>query len=547
MNSQVSKFAYAMNASASTANGAVSLATPDPSGVSSGRLSLFFKSVRGLNAPRQYQYMVEATQENIVDSFLLAFHIRDCRGGKGEREIGRRCLIWLFINKPCLFKKVVKLLPEYGRWDDLLQFFPGVLDLSDISFVRANYVSTVQDNKSLCSLRELQVQIVHLFANQLKSDLQLMKQGLPCSLAAKWAPTEGDSLDRKSGVFKCLADEMKVSPRNLRKTYLTPLRAYLKIVERYMCDGKWGDIEYNKVPSCAIKRLKKSFEKHDKDRFQAWRNALQKNDPSIAKVNAAQLQPHELVKEMRTRGHADGVCEAQWRIMEEECMKNGSFNNDLVVVDTSISMHTPGYLPFDVACALGLLISKCSTGKFKNHVMTFNTIPAFAVIRDGSVYQRWSQLSKISWGGSTNIQATFKLIISRGKQYGLTQEDMPKRLWIVSDMQFDDVNGHGNSTNFEAIEEMYADSGYTRPQIIFWNVNGSSSDFPVTVDDNGTAMISGFSPVIMKEILDGKTTFSPYSIMRKTLDSLRLRPVRVALGVETDVIDTDDEEQKTDV
>jgi len=101
-----------MNASASTANGAVSLATPDASGVSSGRLSLFFKSVRGLNAPRQYQYMVEASQESTVDAFLLAFHIRDCRGGKGERDLGRRCLIWLFINEPLLFAKVAKLLQE---------------------------------------------------------------------------------------------------------------------------------------------------------------------------------------------------------------------------------------------------------------------------------------------------------------------------------------------------------------------------------------------------------------------------------------------------
>ena len=116
MTSQSSNFAYAMAASATTANGAVSLATPDPSSESSGRLSLFFKSVRGLNAPRQYQYMVDASQESVTDAYLLAFHTRDCRGGKGERELGRRCLVWLFINYPRLFAKVAKLLPEYGRW-----------------------------------------------------------------------------------------------------------------------------------------------------------------------------------------------------------------------------------------------------------------------------------------------------------------------------------------------------------------------------------------------------------------------------------------------
>ena len=414
-----------MAASATTANGAVSLATPDPSGESSGRLSLFFKSVRGLNAPRQYQYMVDASQESVTDAYLLAFHTRDCRGGKGERELGRRCLVWLFINYPRLFAKVAKLLPEYGRWDDVLQFFPGVLDLSNIEFVRANYVSTVPTDKRLVVLRTLQTQMVQLFGRKLQEDLENMTQGKPCSLAAKWAPTEGDSLDRKSGVFKSLATEMKVSPRALRKQYLTPLRAYLKIVERFMCDREWGEIDYNKVPSCAMKRLKKSFEKHDETRFQEWRYALQKGDPKVAKVIAKQLQPHELVREMRTSCHADGVCAAQWKIMEEECMKNGSLDNDIAVVDTSTSMHSPDYLPYDVACAMGLLISKCSVGKFKHHVLTFNSVPAFAAIKDAPIYDRWRQLSSISWGGSTNIQATFELILNRGKECKLTQDDMP--------------------------------------------------------------------------------------------------------------------------
>ena len=530
MSSQTSKFAYAMNAT--TSNGAVSLVSPDPSGVSSGRVALFFKGVRGLNAPCQYQYMVDSDQESIVDTFLLSFHIRDCRGGKGERELGRRCMIWLFINHPHLFAKVAKFIPEYGRWDDLLQFFPGVLNMSDIDQVRSNYVSNVPTQKSLVVIRTLQYLIVEMFGLKLKDDLACMLEGRPCSLAAKWSPTEGDSLDRHSGVFKTLALSMNVSSRTLRKKYLTPLRSYIKIVERYMCDRKWDEIDYNKVPSCAMKRLKKSFEKHDEIRFKEWRTALRKNDPNVAKVNAKQLQPHEIVKEMREKRHADSVCEAQWKVMEEECMKNGALDNDIVVVDTSASMCSPNYLPLDVACSIGLLIAKCSTGKFKNHVISFNSIPNFHLIKDVPIYERYLQLVGIDWGGSTNIQSTFQMILDSGKKYNLTQEDMPKRLWIISDMQFNMVNGSGASTNFEAIDAMYAASNYTRPQIVFWNVNGASTDFPVSVSDHGTALISGFSPTIMKAVLDGDVSFSPYNIMRKTLDSERLLPVRRALSVE---------------
>ena len=103
---------------------------------------------------------------------------------------------------------------------------------------------------------------------------------------------------------------------------------------------------------------------------------------------------------------------------------------------------------------------------------------------------------------------------------------MPKKMFIISDMQFD--HACDNKTNFELIEEKYQKSGYVRPQIIFWNVNGSSSDFSVSVSDNGTALISGFSTSIMKSVLEGKD-FSPYSIMRITLDDTRLQQVKSRL------------------
>jgi hypothetical protein len=529
MSTQSSKFAYDMNASAFTDNGAVSLTTPDPSRKSSGRVALFFKSVRGLNIPSIYQYMVESNQESTVDSFLLAFHIRDCRGGKGERELGRRALIWLFINQPHLFENIIKLIPEYGRWDDLLQFFPVVLNLENIDRVQANYMSIVPTHDHLLFLQLIQTKVVTFFADKIKEDHAFMLAGKPCSLAAKWAPTEGDSIDRASGVFNLLASEMKVSSRVLRKTYLTPLRYYLKIVERYMCDREWTEIDYNKVPSCAMKRLKKSFENHDETRFREWRDALQNGDPKVAKVNAKQLHPHELVKEMRTKGCADAVCEAQWKVMEEECMKNGSLDDDIVVVDTSASMNSSNCQPLDVACAMGLLIAKCSKGKFANHVISFNDNPRFHVLKDGPIYNRYSQLNNIDWGGSTNLQATFRMILERGKACSLKQDDMPKRLWIISDMQFNKVCGCNILTNFEAIDKMYAESGYTRPQIVFWNVSGSSHDFPVSVGDYGTALISGFSSSVMKAVLEGDYSFSPYGIMRKTLDSDRFLPVRQAL------------------
>ena len=131
MSFTASKFASAMNASASTWNGALSYASPDVSGVCAGRVALFFKAVRGLNTPRLYEYLRTSCQEDLLDTFLLAFHLRDCRGGKGERALGRQALRWLFVNFPLETKNVLSVLPEFGRWDDMLQFFPGALDLTN--------------------------------------------------------------------------------------------------------------------------------------------------------------------------------------------------------------------------------------------------------------------------------------------------------------------------------------------------------------------------------------------------------------------------------
>lgn len=527
----MSKFAQAMNANAYTWNGALSYASPDPTGETSGRLSLFFKGVRGLNVPRLYEYLRDCARESLLDTFLLVFHLRDCRGGKGERELGRRAFVWLFVNYPVEFRRVMHLLPEYGRWDDLIELFPGVLNLTDLDKVRVEYMATIPSVEYLHNLHALQNMAVQLMATQLRQDRQNMLEGKLCSLCAKWTPTEGDSQDHKTKVFKTLAKAVGVSPRSLRKNYNTALRAYLNIVEVYITNNGWDKVNFNTVPSCAMKRLKKAFEKHETARFAEWRAALKLGDPKVAKVNAKQLYPHELVREMRKRGVSDPVTEAQWNVIVDEVRKLGSLKDAVVVVDTSSSMESMECLPLDVAVAMGMVISEVVEGAFHGQVITFNTVPAFQVVPDGSAFDRFRAIRTMPWGGSTNLEGTFKLILSRAQECKLSQEDMPKRLFIVSDMQFNQIDsaldGLSAKTNWERIDSMYRASGYSRPQIVFWNVNGSSTDFPVTAGEQGTALVSGFSPAILKTLLRGEDLDS-MKVLRVALDDPRYDKVRAA-------------------
>ena len=495
-------FAAAMmkNLYTTTWNNAHSLSTPDPNRGTDGRLSLFFKAMRGINENFLYQYLEKSSCEDLIDTFVLVFQTRDCRGGKGERELGRKMFKWLFLNRDSEFEKVLHLISEYGRWDDCLHLFPNVFS----------------DNLTENQLR-IQKQIVKLYGDQLKKDKTLMEKGKPVSICAKWCPSENDSKDKKYKLVKTLCEELNITPRQYRKEYTGPLRSYIKIVEKFMCSGEWDQIELEKVPSCAIKRLKKAFEKHIPDEFNTWKNGLKSG---VTTVKAKQLFPYEIVKEIRTKGYADEVCSTQWHVLEKEVLKHGTFENSVVVVDTSSSMHSPDYLPLDNACALGLIISNAVSGEFHNNVITFNDDPEFIQLVDGDIGSRFNQIKEIPWGGSTNIQKTFDMILEKGLAAGLTEAQMPKRIYIISDMQFDAVNGYGSSTNFEEIDKKYEESPYTRPQIVFWNVNGSSTDFPVTVDDNGTCLISGSSPTILKAILKSKD-FNSLSIMRESFDDER--------------------------
>jgi len=494
-------FAKAMN-STTTWNGAKSLSTPDDNKIYEGRLFLFFKAMRGIFDDNLFNNLEKSAKEDLVDTFLLSFNTRDPRGGKGERELGRKMLKWLFLNYPLQFKKIFELIPEYGRWDDLLIFFPGCLECGDVE-------------------QKIQLSIVKYFAKQLKKDKLLMLEGKPISLCAKWAPTEKDSKDKKYCLVETLCKEMKITKTAYRKEYISPLRYYLQIVERYMCLNLWYDIDYSKVPSCAMKKLKKSFEKHEPELYNEWKNNL---ETGKTKVNAKALYPHELVKEIRQKGFADQVCLAQWKVLENEVKKLGILTNTLVVVDTSGSMQSPNYLPLDISTAIGLLVSNLVEGEFHNHIITFHETPTFVVLRDGDLSERYEQIKRIPWGGSTNLQKTFDMILNKARDANLTNEQMPDKLFIISDMQFNEIEGYSyngvHKTNFEYIDEQYENYGYKRPKIVFWNVNGSSTDFPVSIKDDGTCLISGASSSILESVIKA-TDFNSVSIMRTELDKSR--------------------------
>ena len=520
--------------SARTWNKARSYASPDTAGGASGRLALFFKALRGLSPLHLYQHLRNSAREDVNDTIILALHLRDCRGGKGERELGRLALQWIFVNYNSAFMRVLPLIQEYGRWDDLLHFFPGALDLKDGDRLRGNFDSTITDGQ-LEALRVSQNDVVDVVIDRLKEDAVKMAAGEPCSLLAKWLPTEKSSMDREHSLVKTICSRMQITPKEYRKVYVSPLRTHLDVVERKMCAGDWEEINFSHVPSCAMRRLKKAFQKHDAQRYANWVESLKRGETT---VKAKQLFPHELVSEVLSRRGVDDVTEEQWKVLEAEVESMGSMENTLVVADVSGSMFSglKGAMPIAVSVALALLSANSVKGVFHNHVITFSNTPKFFVVKDGSLASRVNQVKTMEWGMNTDFCAVHRLILEQASRHNLTQEDMPACLLCVSDMQFDqatNLRGHGtNTTNHDAMRQMYEEAGYTMPQLVYWNVNGatgnSDTGFPVGFNDDGVALISGFSPSILRHLLR-TTDLNPYNVMRTTIDSDRYAPVREAL------------------
>ena len=57
--------------------------------------------------------------KTLSQQLKLFFEARDVRGGAGERQIFRDCLLWLCENHRVILNKNIHLISEYGRWDDV--------------------------------------------------------------------------------------------------------------------------------------------------------------------------------------------------------------------------------------------------------------------------------------------------------------------------------------------------------------------------------------------------------------------------------------------
>lgn len=372
--------------------------------------------------------------------------------------------------------------------------------------------------------------ISDFFSESLKSDIGFLNSGefRKVGFAAKWCPSLDSSFDRSTLLCESIA--RRVFPREsdpsyaeieeehyayrvrdrLRKEILVPLRKLLELPEVYMSANRWGELPYERVPSVAMKTYKKLFMKHDQERFAEF---LAKVKEGKAKVAAGALLPHEILS---FQGHnmdtdIDEVAELQWKRMVEDLSKKGKLRNSLAVCDVSGSMCGE---PMEVCVALGLLTSELSEEPWRGNVITFSQNPQMHRIRGEKLQEKVNFVKEMEWEMNTDFQKVFDRILDVAVSAKLEEEKMVKRVFVFSDMEFDQASVNSWETDYEAIQRKYKEKGYgsSVPEIVFWNLRDSRST-PVAGKEKGVALVSGFSKNLLKIFLDGGGVVTPEEVM----------------------------------
>ena len=463
----------------------------------------------------------KAYKENPVYALKCLFYVRDAREGQGERRFFRVAMKDLATYDTEAARRNLKHIPMFGRWDDLYVFVGTSLEKDAFAFMR----------------------------EQLSLDVQCKTP----SLLAKWMKSENTSSAESRYLGNLTRKFLNMSHKQYRKT-LSVLRTRINVLEKLMSEQRWDEIEFDKIPSKAGFKYRNAFARHDVERMKSDKAVMSYEDfvkSADTKVNAKVLYPYECVAEARKlvgwdawHGRMHGVAmDDTNRLMVNKYWDNladyfkGKTFNGMAIVDTSGSMcGSSADAPINVAISLGMYCAEKSVGPYAGHFITFSSDPTFVEVEGVDFCDKVARMAAADWGGSTNVEAAFDMILNVAIKNRCSQDEIPQNLIIISDMEFDNcVTSGARSTSrwgggvrvqgdtlFEIMAKKWAAHGYQMPRLIFWNVQARQNNIPMR-EEKYVSYVSGMSPVIFEQVLSGKTGLD---LMYEKLDSSRYEVIR---------------------
>ena len=429
---------------------------------------------------------LRAYAENADLAMKTLFFARDVRGGIGERRVFRTILKWLAHNEPQSVEKNIPYIAEYGRYDDLLALMGTKCERVVLAYIK----------------------------KQLETDCKALEAGESVSLLAKWLPSVNASKEDAIRQAKHIARALGMNDAQYRKT-LSALRAKISIIENNLREKDYT-FDYSKQPSKAMLKYRKAFLRNDGERYTAF---IDRVAEGAEQIHAGTLTPYEIITpffKRDIRAEERKAIDVTWNAQED--FTGGE--NALVVIDGSGSMYGGSDpIPATVALSLGIYYAERNTGAFHNHFITFSENPRLVEIKGKDIFEKVRYCHQFNEVANTNIQRVFELVLKAAVKNHVPQEEMPSKIFIISDMEFDYCTEDCSLTNFEYAQKLFSEHGYQLPDLVFWNVSSRNRQQPVSVNDQGVALVSGCNARIFSMLKSG--ILSPYAVMMDVLGSER--------------------------
>ena len=470
---------------------------------STGDACLDFFAVAGGMRYRKPADQIRLFEQAYIETPELAmkllFHLRDIRGGMGERKLFRTLLRHVAQTWPESAKKNVSYIAEFGRWDDILCLYSTPVWKKATEVIR----NQLEEDRVALARREAGDENAHI------------------SLLAKWMPSDNTSSPRTRKLAKRLISSLGMNQKEYRHL-ITSLRARIGLTECHLTRKQPEKINYEAVPSQAMLKYHNAFERTDSDRYKEYLNDVR---AGIRQIHTETLFPYEVLRPFFKGGYwCRGASVKGMKALEElwNHLPGAIGNaNGISVVDTSGSMYCSNgpLIPALVSQTMGLYCAERCQGLFHNHLITFESSPHLVKIHGSTLNDKLKYIGNLPWGGSTNLEAVFSLILETAVENHAKQEEMPQVLYIFSDMEFNCCMSGADETVYENARKRFESSGYRMPAVVFHNVNSWQMQTPVTANTRGTALSSGASTSTMAHKFDGNIT--PMEHMLRVLNSER--------------------------
>lgn len=457
-----------------------------------------------------------AFEENPEYAVKCLFYLRDIIEGQGQRRFFRICLQWLANEHPEVAKRNLEYVSELGRWDDLYCFVKTPVEKDAFKLIK------------------------HQLALDIKS---LQKPNGAVSLCGKWLCSENATSNETRKLGTITRNYLGMTSREYRKT-LSALRKRINVLERLMSANEWDKIDFSAIPSQAGLKYRKAFQRHDVERKKANPQVQTyeefANDTSTT-VNAKALNPYEVVQKAisyianNTTYGWNTPCRWKADIRDTERLminkywdnltdyfKDATFDG-LCVCDTSGSMTCNNALPLSVAISLSMYCAERARGPFAGHYISFSRRARLVKVEGVDFVDKVKRIYDTDLCENTNLESVFDLLLSTARSNFCSQEDLPKTIIIVSDMEIDVATRVSNRKPLmEQIRRVWASYGYIFPKVVYWNVNARSNTI-LDNNDEGITYVSGSSPVLFQQIVKGVTA---EQLMFDKLNSPRYKDIR---------------------